>query len=95
MCFSFWSVKNSGCYSNLHSILTYNGKKRKFTIFSLCFFFTKMFIEFLRFIRLLSKSLNLIGCQGDKKAEFEKNMLKNLLLRNHKVDEADTLHTCL
>ena len=39
------------------------------------------------FIWFLSKSLNLIGCQGDKKG-------KNLL-RNHKVDEAVTFHTCL
>ena len=46
----------------------------------------------LRFIRLLSKSLNLISCQGDKKDEFSrKKCLKKI--RNHKVDEADTLHT--
>ena len=72
------------------------------------------------FIFLLSKSLNLISCQGDKKGEFLKKkkiffsetirwmMLgcqghkkgeflkkKNLLLRNHKTDDADyTLHIC-
>ena len=47
----------------------------------------------LLFIKLLSKSLNLIGCQGDKKVYcFEK---KNLLFRKYKVDEADTLHTCV
>ena len=28
-----------------------------------------------------------------KKDEFSKQMLENLL-RNHKVDQADTLHTC-
>ena len=28
----------------------------------------------LRFIRLLSKSVNLIGCQGDKKVNFCKNV---------------------
>ena len=48
----------------------------------------------LRFIWLLSKSLNLIGCQGDKKGKFRKNV-KGLLLRNHKVVEADTVLTCL
>ena len=37
----------------------------------------------LRFIRLLSKSVNLIG------SIFVK-MFKNLLLRNHKGDEAET-----
>ena len=43
-------------------------------------------------IWLLSKSLNLIGCQGNKREYFGE---KNLLLRNHKVDEADTFHTYL
>ena len=38
------------------------------------------------FIRLLSKSVNLIGCRGGK---------KGLLLRNQKGDEAETWHTCL
>ena len=37
----------------------------------------------LGFIRLLSKSLYLIGCHGDKKGLFSKKCLKNLLLRNH------------
>ena len=50
----------------------------------------------LRFIRLLFESLNLIGCQGDKRVNFlEKKVKKNLFLTNHKVDEAGTLHTCL
>ena len=30
----------------------------------------------LRFISLLSKSLNLIGCQGDKKGKFRKKNVK-------------------
>ena len=46
----------------------------------------------LRFIRLLSKLLNLIGCQVDKKVNISENV-KKYLLRNHKVDEADTLYT--
>ena len=49
----------------------------------------------LRFIRLLSKSVNLIGCRGGgQKVSIFVKMLKNLLLRNHKEDEAETWHTC-
>ena len=47
----------------------------------------------LRFICLLSKLLNLFGCQGNKKGKFKKEMLKNLL-RNYKVDKVDTFHAC-
>ena len=46
----------------------------------------------LRFICLLSRSLNFICCQGDKKVNSIKKMLRNLLLRNHKMDEAATFH---
>ena len=49
----------------------------------------------LRFILLLSKSVNLIGCRGGKKGRFFVKMFKNLLLRNHIGDEAETWHTCL
>ena len=49
----------------------------------------------LRFIRLLSKSVNLIGCRRDKKGSIFVKMFKNLLLRNHKGDEAETWHTCI
>ena len=49
----------------------------------------------LHFIWFLSKSLNLIGCQDEKKKVNFRKMLKSLLLRNHKGDEADTFHTCL
>ena len=42
-----------------------------------------------------SKSLNLIGCQGDLKGNFSKKKLKNHLLRNHKGNEAGTWHICL
>ena len=37
-------------------------------IFDICF--TEMFISPLRFICLLSKLLNLFGCQGNKKGKF-------------------------
>ena len=49
----------------------------------------------LRFIRLLSKSVNLIGCRRGKKRSIFVKMFKNLLLRNHKGDEAESWHTCL
>ena len=49
----------------------------------------------LRFIRLLSKSVNLIGCRRGKKGQFFVKMFKNLLLRKRKEDEAQTWHTCL
>ena len=49
----------------------------------------------LRFIRLLSKSVNLIGCRRSEKGSIFVKMFKNLLLRNHKGDEAETWHTCL
>ena len=49
----------------------------------ICIFLQKCFFSSpLRFIRLLSKSVNLIGCRGGKKG-------------NHKGDEAETWHTCL
>ena len=41
-------------------------------------------------IRLLSKSMNWIGCQGHKRVNYFAKMLKNLLLRNCKVDKAFT-----
>ena len=37
----------------------------------------------------------LIGRSGDMKGKFLKNLKKNLHLRNHKEDEAETWHTCL
>ena len=45
-------------------------------------------------IQILSKSLILIGCHGNRKAKFLKEIFKNLLLRSHKGDEAETLHKC-
>ena len=49
----------------------------------------------LRFIRLLSKSVNLIGCQRGIKGSIFVIFFKNLLLRNHKGYEAETWYTCL
>ena len=43
----------------------------------------------------LSKSLILIGCHGNRNFTFSKTIFKNLLLRSHKGDEAETLHKCL
>ena len=66
-----------------------------FLIVDICIFLQKCLLSSpLRFIRLLSKSVNLIGCRAAKRVEFLK-MFKNLLLRNHKGDEAETWHTCL
>ena len=43
----------------------------------------------------LSKSLILIGCHGNRNVKFSKEIFKNLLLRSHKGDEAETLHKYL
>ena len=48
----------------------------------------------LYFVWCLSKSLNFIGSQGDKRVNFRKKSNTNHL-RNHKMDEAVTFHTCL
>ena len=53
------------------------------------FIFTESFIEkYITFLFTFTM-LNLIGCQGDKRVNFIKMMFKNLL-RNRKVEEADT-----
>ena len=46
-------------------------------------------------IRILSKSLILTGGYGNRKAKFLNKTFKNLLLRSHMEDEAETLHKCL
>ena len=66
-----------------------------FLIGDICIFLQKcLFSSHLRFIRLLSKSVNLMVVGVAKRVDFLK-MFKNLLLRNHKGDEAETWHTCL
>ena len=62
------SNKNSGCYGNLYFPKTYNGKRGNSQCFSqwgyFYFFFQKCLLGSpLRFLRLLSKLLNLIGCR--------------------------------
>ena len=49
----------------------------------------------LRFIRPLSKSVNFDWLSARQKWSIFVKMFKNLLLRNHKGDEAETWHTCL
>ena len=58
----FKSEKNSGCYGNLKLPLTYIGKVEMAIAAVFNIFFTEMFNEkSSTFLRLLSKSLNLIG----------------------------------
>ena len=49
----------------------------------------------LRFVRLLSKSVNFYWLSARQKGSIFVKMFKNLLLRNHKGDEAETWHICL
>ena len=77
--FLFQSDKNSGCYGNLSFPLTYNGKSGNWQfLLSHCryldFFLQKCFLSSpLWFILILSKSLNLIGFDGNIKGKFSKN----------------------
>ena len=70
MCFLFQSDKNSGS----HRLIM--GKIGNCTIFSVSLGIFGIFLQKcllsspLRFIRLLSKSVNLIGCWGCKKGQF-------------------------
>ena len=96
--FLFRSDKNCGCYGNLLFPWVYDGKRGIdhffFLIVDICIFLQKcLFSSSLRFIRLLSKSVNLIGCRGGKKGDDFLKMFKNILLRYQKMDE--TWHTCL
>ena len=45
-------------------------------------------------IWILSKSLILIGCHGNRKAYFFLKTFKNLFHSSHKGDEAETLYKC-
>ena len=49
----------------------------------------------LQTIWIWSKLLILIGGYGNRNVKFSKKKLKNLPLRSHKGDEAETLHKCL
>ena len=37
----------------------------------------------------------LIGCHGNQNVKFSKKIFRNILLRSHKGDKAETLHKCL
>ena len=41
------------------------------------------------------QSLILISCHGNRNVKFSKKIFRNLFLRSHKRDEAETLHKCL
>ena len=44
---------------------------------------------------MLYKSLILVGCRGNRNDKFSEKIFKNLLLKSHKGEEAETLHKCL
>ena len=82
---------------NSHSLIMGKGKLTNFlSQWGYLEKYTELFIDYnlLYFIGLLSKALNLIGCRVAIRVNFRKNV-KILLLRNHKVDKAHTLHTCV
>ena len=60
------------------------------------FFFTEMFIEWSSTFHMTFVQIDvfdwLLGCQ---KGSIFVKMFKNLLLRNHIEDEAETWHSCL
>ena len=69
------SDKNSGAVATYSSHRLIMGKEEIDNFFCLngdiWIFFTEMFLSSpLRFIRLLSKSVNLTGCRGGKKGQF-------------------------
>ena len=81
---------------SLHRFTTEKSRNRKKNCLNWDFLVQKCLLSSpLRFVRLLSKSPNLIGCHGDKKGRFLKTKYVENLLRNHMVAEADTLHTWL
>ena len=68
-----------GCYGNLKFPLTYNGKNANWDLLlSHCRYFdksfTEMFLASLSNLWILSKPLNLIGCHGNRKDKFAKNI---------------------
>ena len=59
------------------------------------FFLQKCLLSsLLRFVRLLSTSLILIGCRAAKRVNFRKNVLKIFFSETIR-GEAETWHTCL
>ena len=45
-------------------------------------------------ISFLAKHLTLFGCHSNQNAKFEKQILKDHLLRSHKGDKAEILQEC-
>ena len=90
--------KNSGCDGNLHFPYTYNGENEidNFVLRLsqwgyLEFFLTGIFIEkFLTIVQIAGFD----WLPGRQKELICEKIFKNLLIRNHKVAEAGTLHTC-
>ena len=95
-------LKHFGCYGNLKVsiVLQWEKWKLRFITISLQIFWQKIHrnvpgVSPLQTIWILSKSLILIGCHGNQNVKFSKKILKKLLLRNHKGDEAESLPKCL
>ena len=60
------------------------------------FFFTEMFIELSSTFHITFVQIGVFDwLSGRQKGSIFVKMFKNLLLRNHKEDEAETWHTCL
>ena len=88
----------SSLWQLIVSIDFYNGKVGLY-FYSTADILTKVFQKCslsspLPNIWILSKPLNLIGCHGNRKDKFTKKILKNHILRSHKVHEAETLQKC-
>ena len=59
------------------------------------FFFTEMFIELSSMFHITFVQIGVFDwLSGRQKASIFIKMFKNLLLRNHMEDEAETWHTC-
>ena len=59
-------------------------------------FFTEMFIEYSSTFHTTFVEISEFDwLSGRQKGSIFVKMFKNLLLRNHKRDETETLHTCL
>ena len=59
-------------------------------------FFTEMFIEWSSMFHITFVQIGVFDwLSGRQKASIFIKMFKNLLLRNHMKDEAETWHTCL
>ena len=99
MCFLFKLDKNSGCYCNLYIVpIDLQWEMRKLTIFFVSLgifgiFFTEMFIEYSStFCMTFVQIGEFDWLFGGQNGSIFVKMFKNLLLRNHLWDEAETWH---